>query len=129
MASTAREENAYTLGVQAGLWGYPLVHRVKAFPQTLLLGRIRDLEAEWTQDAVEWITTENATLKQRVRQLSTDNRTLEERLTAPPVRPAVPRPSNCRPRSAAERATQNLPKRQFSIRNVRKPFDLRTRIR
>jgi hypothetical protein len=83
MASTAREENAYTLGVQAGLWGYPLVHRVKAFPQTLLLGRIRDLEAEWTQDAVEWITTENATLKQRVRQLSTDNRTLDERLTAP----------------------------------------------
>jgi len=53
MASTAREENAYTLGVQAGLWGYPLVHRVKAFPQTLLLGRIRDLEAEWTQDAVQ----------------------------------------------------------------------------
>ena len=49
----------------------------------VLLGRIRDLEAEWTQDAVEWITTENATLKQRVRQLSTDNRTLDERLTAP----------------------------------------------
>ena len=47
-----------------------------------LLGRIRDLEAEWTQDAVERITTENATLKQRVRQLSTDNRTLDERLTA-----------------------------------------------
>ena len=36
MASTAREENAYTLGVQAGLWGYPLVHRVEAFPQTLV---------------------------------------------------------------------------------------------
>ena len=47
-----------------------------------LLGRIRDLEAEWTQDAVERITTENATLKQRVRQLTTDNRTLDERLTA-----------------------------------------------
>jgi hypothetical protein len=47
-----------------------------------LLGRIRDLEAEWTQDAVQRITTENATLKQRVRQLSTDNRTLDERLTA-----------------------------------------------
>jgi chromosome segregation ATPase len=47
-----------------------------------LLGRIRDLEAEWTQDAVERITTENTSLKQRVRQLSTDNRTLDERLKA-----------------------------------------------
>lgn len=47
-----------------------------------LLGRIRDLEAEWTQDAVERITTENTTLKQRVRQLSADNRTLDERLKA-----------------------------------------------
>ena len=83
MASTAREENAYTLGVRAGLWGYTLVHRVKAFPQTLLLGRIRDLEAEWTQDAVEWITAENATLEPRVGQLSADNRPLDERLTAP----------------------------------------------
>jgi predicted nucleic acid-binding Zn-ribbon protein len=47
-----------------------------------LLGRIRDLEAEWTQDDVERITTENTTLKQRVRQLSADNRTLDERLKA-----------------------------------------------
>jgi chromosome segregation ATPase len=47
-----------------------------------LLGRIRDLEAEWTQDAVQRITYENTTLKQRVRQLSTDNRTLDERLKA-----------------------------------------------
>ena len=47
-----------------------------------LLGRIRDLEAEWTQDAVERITTENTTLKERVRQLSADNRTLDERLQA-----------------------------------------------
>jgi len=47
-----------------------------------LLGQIRDLEAEWTQDAVQRITTENATLKQHVRQLTTDNRLLDERLTA-----------------------------------------------
>ena len=47
-----------------------------------LLGCIRDLEAVWTQDAVERITTENNTLKERVRQLSTDNRTLDERLKA-----------------------------------------------
>ena len=42
----------------------------------------RDLEAEWTQEAIQRITTENATLKQRVRQLTTDNRTLDERLQA-----------------------------------------------
>nr|WP_313775977.1 DUF6262 family protein [Mycobacterium sp.] len=47
-----------------------------------LLGRIRDLEAEWTQDAIQRITTENTTLKQRVRQLTADNRTLDERLNA-----------------------------------------------
>jgi hypothetical protein len=47
-----------------------------------LLGRIRDLEAEWTQDAIQRITTENTTLKQRVRQLSADNRALDERLKA-----------------------------------------------
>ena len=47
-----------------------------------LLGRIRDLEAEWTQDSIQHITTENATLKQRVRQLTVDNCTLDERLKA-----------------------------------------------
>jgi chromosome segregation ATPase len=47
-----------------------------------LLGRIRDLEAEWTQEAIQRITTENTTLKQRVRQLTADNRTLDERLQA-----------------------------------------------
>lgn len=47
-----------------------------------LLGQIRDLEAEWTQEAIQRVTTENTTLKQRVRQLTQDNRTLEERLSA-----------------------------------------------
>lgn len=47
-----------------------------------LLGQIRDLEAEWTQEAVQRITTENTTLEQRVRQLTTDNRALDERLKA-----------------------------------------------
>jgi chromosome segregation ATPase len=47
-----------------------------------LLGQIRDLEAEWTEQAVQRITAENTTLKQRVRGLTTDNRTLQERLTA-----------------------------------------------
>lgn len=47
-----------------------------------LLGRIRDMEAEWSQDAIQRVSTENNTLKQRVRQLTTDNRTLEERVKA-----------------------------------------------
>lgn len=47
-----------------------------------LMGQVRDLEAEWTEEATQRITTENTTLKQRVRQLTTDNRTLDERLTA-----------------------------------------------
>ncbi len=47
-----------------------------------LLGQVRDLEAEWTEQAIQRITTENTTLKQRVRQLSTDYRTLDERLQA-----------------------------------------------
>jgi chromosome segregation ATPase len=47
-----------------------------------LLGQIRDLQAEWTDEAIERITTENTNLKQRVRQLTQDNRTLEERLAA-----------------------------------------------
>jgi hypothetical protein len=47
-----------------------------------LLGHVRDLEAEWTEEAIQRITTENTTLKQRVRQLTADNRTLDERLQA-----------------------------------------------
>ncbi|MET8331756.1 hypothetical protein [Streptomyces sp. NPDC005181] len=40
------------------------------------------MEAEWTEEAVQRITTENTTLKQRVRQLTADNRTLDARLKA-----------------------------------------------
>lgn len=47
-----------------------------------LQGQVGDLEAEWTEEAIQRITTENTTLKQRVRQLTTDNRTLDERLKA-----------------------------------------------
>ncbi|WP_232246408.1 hypothetical protein [Kitasatospora mediocidica] len=47
-----------------------------------LLRRVRDLEAEWTQEAIQRITTENTTLKQRVRQLTADNRSFDERLKA-----------------------------------------------
>jgi small-conductance mechanosensitive channel len=47
-----------------------------------LLGQVRDLQSEWTEEAIARITTENATLKQRVRTLTADNRTLEEKLKA-----------------------------------------------
>ncbi|GAB3900665.1 hypothetical protein ACFQ1S_22375 [Kibdelosporangium lantanae] len=40
------------------------------------------LQTEWTKDASQRIITESTTPKRRVRQLTTDNRTLEERLTA-----------------------------------------------
>jgi chromosome segregation ATPase len=47
-----------------------------------LLGQVRDLENEWTDEATQRITIENTTLKRRVRQLTADNRTLDERLNA-----------------------------------------------
>ena len=47
-----------------------------------VIGRTGDLEAEWTEEAIQWITTENTTLKRRVRQLTADIRTLDERLKA-----------------------------------------------
>lgn len=47
-----------------------------------LMGRIRDLEQEWSPETIGHITAENTTLKQRVRQLSDENRTLSERLQA-----------------------------------------------
>lgn len=46
------------------------------------LGRIRELEHEYPQDSVARITTENTTLKQRLRQAEADTRTLKERLEA-----------------------------------------------
>ena len=47
-----------------------------------LLGQVRDLQSEWTGEAIQRITTENTTLKQRVRTLTAGNRTLEEKLKA-----------------------------------------------
>ena len=47
-----------------------------------LLGQVRDLQSEWTEEAIQRVTTENTTLKQRVRTLTAGNRTLEEKLKA-----------------------------------------------
>ncbi|MDX3184828.1 hypothetical protein PV334_26695, partial [Streptomyces sp. ME02-7008A-1] len=55
---------------------------VKALRIGELIGQICDLRAEWTEEAIQRITAENTNLKQRVRQLTTDTRTLDERLKA-----------------------------------------------
>ncbi len=47
-----------------------------------LLGQVRDLQSEWTQENIQRITAENTTLKQRVRTLTADNRALDEKLRA-----------------------------------------------
>lgn len=47
-----------------------------------LLGQIRDIESEWTEGTIQRVTHENTNLKQRVRNLSDQNRTLDERLSA-----------------------------------------------
>lgn len=47
-----------------------------------LLGQVRDLQSEWTEEAIQRITTENTTLKQHVRTLTAGNRTLDEKLKA-----------------------------------------------
>lgn len=47
-----------------------------------LLGKVRDLETEWTAESVECITAANVDLKQRLREADQAKRTLEERLQA-----------------------------------------------
>ncbi|MEU4226288.1 DUF6262 family protein [Nonomuraea sp. NPDC026600] len=48
----------------------------------LLLGQIRDLEADYTEQAAQRIATQNADLKRQVSDLSQKNRNLEEKLAA-----------------------------------------------
>jgi hypothetical protein len=48
----------------------------------ILLGQIRDLQAEYDDGTAQRITMENTTLKQHVRQLTEDNRRLEQKLQA-----------------------------------------------
>ncbi len=47
-----------------------------------LLGKIRDLELDLPQDAVQRLVTENTTLKHELRQATQDRQRLEERLQA-----------------------------------------------
>lgn len=48
----------------------------------ILLGQIRDLQAEYTEDTVQRVLTENSNLKRRARELADENRSLSERLQA-----------------------------------------------
>jgi hypothetical protein len=48
----------------------------------ILMGQVRDLQAEYTSDAAQRVATENTTLKQRVRQFADEKRALEEKLQA-----------------------------------------------
>jgi chromosome segregation ATPase len=48
----------------------------------VLMGQARDLQAQYGEDTAQRLATENTTLKQRVRQLIQDQRSLEEKLQA-----------------------------------------------
>ncbi|WP_199180314.1 DUF6262 family protein [Verrucosispora sp. ts21] len=48
----------------------------------ILLGQIRDLQAEYADGTAQRLGEQNTTLKQRVRQLTEDNRGLEQKLQA-----------------------------------------------
>jgi chromosome segregation ATPase len=48
----------------------------------ILLGQLRDLQAEYTEGTAQLLAEENTALKQRVRQLTDDNRGLEQKLQA-----------------------------------------------
>jgi hypothetical protein len=47
-----------------------------------LLGQIRDLEVGYPQEAAQRLATQNTNLKAQIRQLTQDNRTLEDKLQA-----------------------------------------------
>lgn len=48
----------------------------------LLMGQIRNLEAEYAEDTIQRVSAENTALRQRARQLADDNRVLENKLQA-----------------------------------------------
>ncbi|MEX5709089.1 DUF6262 family protein [Parafrankia sp. FMc6] len=48
----------------------------------ILLGQLRDLQAEYTEGTAQRLAEENTALKQRTRKLTDDNRGLEQRLHA-----------------------------------------------
>ena len=51
----------------------------------ILLGQVRDLEHDLSPQAAQRLASENTTLKHRVRGLTSDNKTLEERVTSRPL--------------------------------------------
>ena len=79
-----------------------------------LLGQVRDLQAEWTQDAIQRITTENATLKQRVRTAHRRQPHPRREAQGRPVQPPVPRQAHRRPGSTARSAGIDTQAAQFA---------------
>ena len=49
---------------------------------SILLGQIRDLQSEYTEDTVQRVAAESSNLKRRVRELTDDNRALTDKLQA-----------------------------------------------
>ncbi|MFK0259549.1 DUF6262 family protein [Streptomyces sp. NPDC090445] len=47
-----------------------------------LLGQIKDLQTQWTEEDIIRITTDNGTLKRQVRELAAENKSLIEKLAA-----------------------------------------------
>ncbi|WP_221762362.1 DUF6262 family protein [Nonomuraea sp. WAC 01424] len=68
-----------------------------------LMGQVRDLEAEWTQEAIQRITTENTT--HQTASTATHHRQpdLGGAVEGRTGEPSVPGPSPCRPRSTVRR--------------------------
>jgi hypothetical protein len=66
-------------------------------------GQVRDLEAEWTQEAIQGITSENTILKQRVLQLTTDKPHPQRTAQGGTLQPPLSRPSRRRSRSPHRR--------------------------
>jgi hypothetical protein len=70
------------LNAEAALKAAEAEIRAQRHRMAILLGQIRDLEQDLAPEAAQRSITENTTLKARVRQLTSDNRTLEQRLEA-----------------------------------------------
>jgi hypothetical protein len=81
----ARQEASWqerALNAEAALSAAHTEIRAHRHRTALLMGQIRDLENDWPPEAAQRAVTENTELKQRIRQLTRDNQTLEERLQA-----------------------------------------------
>jgi chromosome segregation ATPase len=81
----ARQETSWrerALNAEAAIKAAHAEIRAQRRRIALLMGQIRDLDKDWPPQAAQQAAAENTALKQRIRQLTHDNQTLEERLQA-----------------------------------------------